>query len=91
MKYEIISYTGGILLATNMWPQMYQTYTTKKANDISTNTLIMTLTGLIMIIIYSIHLKDVSLYCPLLLNLSNTISLLFMKYIYMNNTIENIV
>ena len=83
--YEIVSYIGGILLATNMWPQMYKTYTTKQVNDLSSTTLTMTFSGLLLMIMYSVHINDMSLYGPLLLNEFNTFTLLYMKIIY-NNT-----
>jgi len=84
MNFEVISYAGGLLLATNMWPQIYQTYTTKKVTDLSVSTLIMTFSGLFLMIVYSIHIKDPSLYGPLILNELNTFTLLFMKFRYTN-------
>ena len=86
--YEIVSYIGGILLATNMWPQIYKTYTTKQVTDLSATTLTMTFSGLLLMIIYSIHINDMSLYAPLLLNEFNTFTLLCMKIQYNNNIRE---
>ena len=79
---DYIGYTGGVCLTVNMIPQIYKTYQTKSANDISWAFLFLNFTGLGLYTIYGI-LKDLyTISIPTGCNVIITLLLMVLKNIY---------
>tara|TARA_B100000530_G_scaffold309475_1_gene235298 strand:+ start:228 stop:548 length:321 start_codon:yes stop_codon:yes gene_type:complete len=80
--FEIIGYTGGIILASNAWPQIYKIYEKRSADDLSYHALFLYLTGISMLMIYNIHIDKPALYLPGTVETINVLLLITMKYLY---------
>ncbi len=57
MIVEIIGYTAGFVAMISFIPQLIKTFRTRKANDLSINMLLLTLTTNILYVIYGVLLE----------------------------------
>jgi len=58
MVFEFLGMTGSLIICGSVIPQVMKTYRTKSARDLS-NTYLMTLmTGIILLTVYSIYIRD---------------------------------
>jgi MtN3 and saliva related transmembrane protein len=78
----ILGFAGGFLLGIQMIPQLYKTWKTKSAKDISWTFMICNIIGLSCMVLYGIFQNDFALYIPASISLSNTIFLSFMKFYF---------
>ena len=70
MVFEFLGVTGSLIICGSVIPQVMKTYRTKSARDLS-NTYLMTLmTGIILLTVYSIYIRD------LVFIFGNTLSML---------------
>ena len=70
MVFEFLGMTGSLIICGSVIPQVMKTYRTKSARDLS-NTYLMTLmTGIILLTVYSIYIRD------LVFIFGNTLSML---------------
>lgn len=56
--FEILGITGSLIVCGSVIPQVIRTYRTKSAHDLSIAYLTSLMTGLLMLMIYSIHIRD---------------------------------
>jgi len=58
MVFEFLGMTGSLIICGSVIPQVMKTYRTKSARDLS-NTYLMTLmTGIILLTVYSVYIRD---------------------------------
>jgi len=70
LVFEFLGITGSLIICGSVIPQVMKTYRTKSARDLS-NTYLMTLmTGIILLTVYSIYIRD------LVFIFGNTLSML---------------
>jgi len=56
--FEILGITGSIIVCGSVIPQVVRTYRTKSAHDLSFTYLLSLMTGLVMLMVYSVHIRD---------------------------------
>jgi MtN3 and saliva related transmembrane protein len=56
--FEILGITGSIIVCGSVIPQVVRTYRTKSAHDLSIAYLTSLMTGLVMLMVYSVHIRD---------------------------------
>ncbi len=56
--FELLGVTGSLIVCGSVIPQIIQTYRTKSAHDLSIAYLSSLMTGLLMLMVYSIHIRD---------------------------------
>tara|TARA_Y100000996_G_scaffold332798_1_gene269125 strand:+ start:481 stop:735 length:255 start_codon:yes stop_codon:yes gene_type:complete len=79
---DYIGYIGGVCLTINMLPQLYKTYQTKSATDISWIFLFLNLTGLGLYTIYGIMKNLYTISIPTGCNVIITLLLMILKKKY---------
>ena len=68
--FEFLGIAGSLTICGSIVPQMIRTYRTKSARDLSINYLMTLMTGIILLTVYSIYIRD------LVFIFGNTLSLL---------------
>lgn len=56
--FEIMGTIGSLIICISALPQIIKTYRTKKADDISISYLIILMSGMALMMIYSLHVGD---------------------------------
>ncbi len=56
--FEILGVTGSIIVCGSVIPQVIRTYRTKSAHDLSIASLSSLMTGLVMLMVYSVYIQD---------------------------------
>ena len=56
--FEILGITGSLIVCGSVIPQIIRTYRTKSAHDLSFTYLFSLMTGLAMLMVYSVHIRD---------------------------------
>jgi MtN3 and saliva related transmembrane protein len=56
--FELLGVTGSLIVCGSVIPQVVRTYRTKSAHDLSIAYLASLMTGLLMLMSYSIHIRD---------------------------------
>jgi len=82
VAYEVLGYSGGIILASYTWPQIYRIYQTKSSHDISFPSLLLYMLGILMLLAYNIHIAKPALYIPGFVELTNIVVLIALKLVY---------
>ena len=68
--YEFLGITGSLIICASIIPQVIKTYRTKSARDLSITYLSTLMIGIILLTVYSIHIRD------LVFIFGNTLSML---------------
>ena len=68
--FEFLGITGSLIICASIIPQVIKTYRTKSARDLSITYLSTLMIGIILLTIYSIHIRD------LVFIFGNTLSML---------------
>ena len=79
---DIVGYTGGVFLTINMIPQLWKTWRTKRADDISWYFLLLQLTGLGLYTVYGILKNLYTISIPTGINVLITLCLILLKKKY---------
>lgn len=56
--FELPGVTGSLIVCGSVIPQIIGTYRTKSAHDLSITYLTSLMTGLVMLMVYSVHIRD---------------------------------
>lgn len=82
--FEVLGITGSIIVCGSVIPQVIRTYRTKSAHDLSFTYLSSLMTGLVMLMVYSVHVRDfVFIFGNILSMLSvGTLMVLWKRYRY---------
>ena len=56
--FELLVVTGSLIVCGSVIPQIVRTYMTKSAHDLSIAYLISLMTGIVMLMVYSVHIRD---------------------------------
>ncbi len=70
LVFEFLGMTGSLIICGSVIPQVMKTYRTKSARDLSITYLMTLMTGIILLTVYSIYIRD------LVFIFGNTLSLL---------------
>lgn len=70
MVFEFLGVTGSLIICGSVIPQVMKTYRTKSARDLSKTYLMTLMTGIILLTVYSIYIRD------LVFIFGNTLSML---------------
>ena len=70
MVFEFLGVAGSLIICGSVIPQLIRTYRTKSARDLSITYLMTLMTGIILLTVYSIYIRD------LVFIFGNTLSLL---------------
>ena len=70
MVFEFLGITGSLIICGSIIPQLIRTYRTKSARDLSITYLMTLMTGIILLTVYSIYIRD------LVFIFGNTLSML---------------
>ena len=70
MVFEFLGVTGSLIICGSVIPQVMKTYRTKSARDLSITYLMTLMTGIILLTVYSIYVRD------LVFIFGNTLSML---------------
>jgi len=70
MVFEFLGITGSLIICGSIIPQLIRTYRTKSARDLSITYLMTLMTGIILLTVYSIYIRD------LVFIFGNTLSIL---------------
>ena len=87
--YELSGYISGFLFAISLVPQVYKSYKTKQLRDLSLTHQIIFLTGMGLMLNYSIHEDLKPIYIPAGCEAFFMIQLFIMKIYYRKNELEN--
>ena len=68
--FEFLGITGSLIICGSIIPQLIRTYRTKSARDLSITYLMTLMTGIILLTVYSIYIRD------LVFIFGNTLSML---------------
>ena len=79
---EIVGTTGGMVISLSLIPQVYKTYQTKDASNISFIYQIIYIIGCTMINIYAIYTKLWIIYIPCIVEQTLIVTLTIMKLYY---------
>ncbi len=82
MEIEILGLTAGFLTTVAFVPQVYKTWKTRSAKDISLNMFLMFCTGVSLWLIYGIMIESISIIISNILTLILALSILFFKIRY---------
>lgn len=80
--FNLLAYVGGLILSSQMIPQILKIIQHKSAKDISYIFLILNLIGLSFICTYGFHIQDRPLYITTGISLFHTIIVLIIKFYY---------
>jgi MtN3 and saliva related transmembrane protein len=82
--FEILGIVGSLIVCGSVIPQVIRTYRTKSAHDLSLTYLTSLMTGLVMLMVYSVHIRDfVFIFGNVLSMLSvGTLMVLWKRYRY---------
>ena len=86
---ELIGYSGGLLSSSMLFPQIYKTFTTKKADDISYYFLYMSIISCILWDSYAIIVVDRPLMFSSSIAFISNLILLYLKYNYNTHKINH--
>tara|TARA_Y100001970_G_C13466628_1_gene477746 strand:+ start:195 stop:473 length:279 start_codon:yes stop_codon:yes gene_type:complete len=81
-SYNYIGLIGSLILTLSIIPQVYKTYISKSADDLSYKWLYSTIIGLILVNIYAVNFNLWSLYIPGFMELMMVIVLFGLKHYY---------
>lgn len=56
--FEFLGITGSLIICGSVIPQVIRTYRTKSARDLSIAYLVTLMTGIIMLTLYSVYIRD---------------------------------
>ena len=70
MVFEFLGVTGSLIICGSVIPQVMKTYRTKSARDLSITYLMTLMTGIILLTVYSVYIRD------LVFIFGNTLSML---------------
>jgi len=70
LVFEFLGMTGSLIICGSVIPQVMKTYRTKSARDLSITYLMTLMTGIILLTVYSIYVRD------LVFIFGNTLSML---------------
>lgn len=70
MVFEFLGMTGSLIICGSVIPQVMKTYRTKSARDLSSTYLMTLMTGIILLTVYSVYIRD------LVFIFGNTLSML---------------
>jgi MtN3 and saliva related transmembrane protein len=56
--FELLGVTGSLIVCGSVIPQIIRTYRTKSARDLSIAYLTTLMTGMLMLMAYSVHIRD---------------------------------
>ena len=81
---EFLGITGSLIICGSVIPQIIKTYRTKSARDLSITYLVTLMTGIILITIYSIYIRDMVFIFGNVLSLLSVVILigLWRRYYY---------
>jgi len=68
--FEFLGITGSLIICGSVIPQLIRTYRTKSARDLSITYLMTLMTGIILLTVYSVYIRD------LVFIFGNTLSML---------------
>ena len=88
---NIMGYSGGIILSVCLFPQILKIIKTKEVENISYIWQFMYIIGLGLNFIYSFYYKLLPIYIPCIIELLFIIFLTFLKFIYSNYPIKQII
>ena len=80
--FEILGTTGSLILCASAIPQIVKTYRTKSSVDLSILYLITLMFGLMLLMVYSIYVKDFVFIFGNTLALSSTGGMIFLWFKY---------
>ncbi len=58
MVFEFLGVTGSLIICGSVIPQVMKTYRTKSARDLSKTYLMTLMTGIILLTVYSVYIRD---------------------------------
>ena len=82
ISYNYIGLIGCLILSFSIIPQVYKTYISKSAEDLSYKWLSSTIIGLILVNVYAVNFNLWSLYIPGFMELILVIILFGLKHYY---------
>ena len=82
MNIDILGYVGTSILGITLLPQVFKTFTEKKANDLSMSYLMLQLTSNVLFIIYGYFLKSLPIIISNGIVMSCSLSLVYAKFMY---------
>ena len=83
---DLFGFLAALLTTIAFLPQLYKTWKTKSADDVSLIMLIVFLTGLIFWIIYGFQINSVPILIANIITFIFNLSILILKLSYRNNT-----
>ena len=85
---EILGTFGALLICISAIPQVIKTYSTKSSGDLSIIYLCMLMTGMILLQIYSVSVKDFVFIFGNTLSMLMTVLLIIMWFLYRKNNMR---
>ncbi len=82
MNIDILGYVGTFILGVTLLPQVFKTFTEKKANDLSMSYLMLQLTSNVIFIIYGYFLESLPIIISNGIVMSCSLSLIYAKIMY---------
>jgi len=80
--FEILGVIGSLIVCGSIIPQVMRTYRTKSARDLSIVSLSSLMMGLILVMIYSVHIQDLVFIFGNTLSLISTTTLMVLRRHY---------
>ena len=82
MNWELFGMAAGAITSSGFLPQIIKGYRTKKLEDLSYFMNILLGAGMVMWIVYGLHIMSISVVAANLVGVSLNIILIVMKYVY---------
>jgi len=83
--FEILGITGSLIVSVSVLPQIIKTYRTKKADDLSLLYLGILITGMVMITLYSVYVRNLIFTLGNIWSVASTGILIVLCYRYRNS------
>ncbi len=88
MNWELFGIIAGIITVSGYVPQIIKGYKTKHLTDLSYFLNILMGVGMVMWLVYGIHLKSIAIIFANILGVSLNLTLILMKYFYSRKNIK---
>jgi MtN3 and saliva related transmembrane protein len=89
--FEIMGTIGSLIICISALPQIAKTYRTKKANDLSISYLMILMSGMTLMMIYSLHIGDLIFIFGNSLSVLSTGILIFLCLRYRNQFMTQVI
>lgn len=80
--FQLLGTAGSLIMCVSSVPQIIKTYKVKRADNLSGSYLAVLITGMSLILLYALHVRDMVFILGNGISLTLTVVLVVMRYVY---------